>query len=184
MPDWPHSPVHRLGSAGAYIVTAATYQKQPFFRGAKRLAALCEALLNLAASYDWRLQAWAVFPNHYHFVATTEQKAVTLRQFISHLHTRTAKEINSQDAAPGRRIWFQYWDTHLTFARSYLARLNYVHSNAVRHGLVREPTRYPWCSAGWFERETAPSFFQTVMRIRSDRVKVEDDYSVDPADIE
>jgi len=27
----------------------------------------------------------------------------------------------------GRTVWFQFWDTKLTYERSYLARLNYVH---------------------------------------------------------
>jgi len=184
MPDWPHSPTHRLESTGAYMVTAATYQKHPLFRSAKRLAFLCEALLHLAPTYNWKLEAWAVFPNHYHFIATTENKATTLPTFLGHLHTVTAKEINLQDEMPGRRVWFQYWDSHITYVKSYLARLNYVHCNAVRHSLVREATLYPWCSAGWFEREAERPFYQTVMRIRSDRVKVIDEFVVDPADVE
>lgn len=183
MPDWPHSPTHRLDRAGAYMVTAATYQQRPLFRSAKRLTYLCEALLQLAPRHGWKLEARAVFPNHYHFVATSQQKALTLPKFIGHLHTITAKEINRQDVAPGRRVWFQYWDSHLTYLRSYLARLNYVHCNAARHGLVRVPTHYPLCSAGWFEREAKRPFYQTVMRIPSDRVKVMDDFTVDPADI-
>jgi len=183
MPDWPHGPTHRLDTVGAYMVTAATYYKRPLFNSAKRLAYLCETLLNLAALRGWKLEAWAVFPNHYHFVATSQQKAVPLPRFIGHLHTITAKEINSQDEAVGRKVWFQYWDSHLTYPQSYLARLNYVHCNAVRHGLVRQPAEYAWCSAGWFEREAERPFYQTVMRIRSDRVKVMDDFIVDPVDI-
>jgi putative transposase len=184
MPDWPHSPTHRLDSAGAYMVTAATYQKQPLFCSAKRLTYLCETLLHLAPLHGWKLEAWAVFPNHYHLVGISQRNAFTLPRFIGHLHTLTAKEINRLDETPGRRVWFQYWDSHLTYLRSYLARLNYVHCNAVRHGLVRLAARYPWSSAGWFEREAEKSFYQTVMRIRSDRIKVMDDFRVDPAGIQ
>ena len=49
-------------------MTASTYLKKPFFTGAKRLEYLCDQLLSLADKYQWQLQAWAVFPNHYHFV--------------------------------------------------------------------------------------------------------------------
>ncbi len=184
MPDWPHSPAHRLDATGAYLVTAATYQKQALFSSAKRLTYLCESLLRLAAQYEWKLQAWAVFPNHYHFVAVSPGKAVTLRRFIGHLHTVTAKEINRQDEVPGRRVWFQYWDSHLTYQRSYLTRLNYVHCNATRHGLVRQPEEYAWCSAAWFQREAEKPFHQTVTRIRSDRVRVVDDFTINPTDIQ
>jgi putative transposase len=184
MPDWPHSPTHRLDGAGAYMVTAATYRKQPLFCSTKRLTYLCETLLHLAPQHGWKLEAWAVFPNHYHFVGISQQKAVALPRFIGHLHTVTAKELNRLDETPRRRVWFQYWDSHLTYPRSYLARLNYVHCNAVRHGVVRLAPHYPWCSAGWFEREAERPFYQTVMRMRSDRINVMDDFVVDPADIE
>jgi putative transposase len=184
MPDWPHAPTHQLDSAGAYMVTAATYRKEPLFRSAKCLTLLCEQLLELAPKHGWKLEAWAVFPNHYHIVAMSEAKAETLSRLIGHLHTVTAKEINRQDETPGRKVWFQYWDSHLTYLRSYLARLNYVHCNAVRHGLVREPTQYLWCSAGWFEREAERPFYQTVMRMRSHRVNVRDDFEVNPVDIQ
>jgi len=184
MPDWPHSPTHRLEGAGAYMVTAGAYQKKPLFRSPQRLHFLCASLLELAPRYGWNLEAWAVFPNHYHFVATTREQPARLPQFLGHLHTLTAKEINRQDRTPGRKVWFQYWDSRLTYERSYLARLNYVHCNAVRHGLAREPREYPWCSAGWFEREARGAFYWTVMRLRSDRVKVPDSYTVDPADVQ
>ena len=183
MPDWPHSPAHRLTTAGAYLVTAGTYRKQPLFHSAKRLTYLCETLLQLAASRGWKLEAWAVFPNHYHFIATSPEKSETLREFVGHLHYSTAKKINLEDEAGDRKVWFQYWESKLTYQKSYLARLNYVHTNAVRHGLVRKAEQYEWCSAGWFQRKADKSFYETIMRIPSDRIKVMDDYVVEAAKI-
>lgn len=182
MLDRPHSPVHRLESAGAYMVTAATYKKLPIFRSRRRLTVLCETLLRLAMAHAWRLQAWAVFPNHYRFIAISSETGITLSTFVAHLHRVTALEVNREGGSPGRRVWFQYWDSRLTYAKSYLAKLNYVHNNAVHHGLVNRPEQYWWCSAGWFEREAERPFYETVMKIRSDRIKVLDDFDVDPAD--
>lgn len=184
MPDWPHSPTHRISTAGAYIVTAGTYRKHPFFGSAERLSYLCETLLQLAAVHGWKLEAWAVFPNHYHMVATSPERASRLRRFISHLHTVTAKGINGQDKAPGRKVWFQYWESRITYQRSYLARLNYVHLNAVKHGLVRQPERYEWCSAAWFQRRAKRPFYETVTRMRSEGVEIKDDFIVSPREVE
>jgi putative transposase len=165
------------------MVTAGTYLKEPLFRGADRLGYLCGMLLELAEKYSWQLQAWAVFPNHYHIVALSSPKGATLVQLTRHLHGITAIEANRWDRAAGRQVWFQYRDTELTFERSYLARLGYVHKNAVHHGLVREPSLYPWCSAGWFQRQAATSFYKTVMGMKTDQVQVADDYTVAPSDI-
>jgi putative transposase len=184
MPDWPHSPIHRLSGAGAYIVTAGTYQKKPVFRSRARLTFLCEMLLQTATAHEWALQAWAVFPNHYHFVAVSPGKAEGLPALIGHLHRLAAAKVNLEDGCPGRQIWFQYWESHLTFQRSYLARLNYVHTNAVRHGLVRVAAQYEWCSAGWFERTADRPFYQTVMKTKSEGARVLDDFEVDPAEVE
>ena len=184
MLNWPHAPTHRLDGAGAYMVSAAAYRQEPLFRSAVRLTLLCEQLLHLAIQHGWKLEAWAVFPNHYHFVGIAKEKSETLSRLTGHLHAVTATEINRQDKTPGRKVWFQYWDSRLTYSRSYLARLNYVHGNAAKHGLVKQAELYPWCSAGWFEREATRSFYQTVMRMRSDRINVRDDFSVELADIQ
>ena len=65
---WPHTPTHQLSQNGTYFVTVGAYMKQHFFSGAKRLSVLQRGLLKSAAKYSWRLEAWAVFSNHYHFV--------------------------------------------------------------------------------------------------------------------
>jgi len=38
---------------------------------------------------------------------------------------------------------YEFWDTRLTFEKSWLARLNYVHQNAVKHELVSIANEYP-----------------------------------------
>jgi putative transposase len=161
------------------MVTCGTYEKEHHFRGARRLRFLHDSLLNLAEDYSWNLQAWAVFSNHYHFVAMSPQNADSLVLFLKKLHSDTAMEANRWDGAQGRQVWFQYRDTHLTFPKSYYARLNYVHTNPVHHRLVPVPSLYPWCSAAWFQRQATPAFYKTVMAFKSDRVTVPDDFEVD-----
>jgi putative transposase len=157
--------------------------KKPIFRGSQGLECLCDTLLGLAEKYQWNLQAWAVFPNHYHFVALSPAAATSLTKLSQHFHSVTAIEANHRHGTPGRKVWFQYWETELTFAESYFARLSYVHRNAVHHGVAREPSLYPWCSAGWFQRRAATSLYRRIMGMRIDRVKVEDEFEVDMADV-
>jgi REP-associated tyrosine transposase len=179
---WPHAPTHHFPGPGTYMITAATYQKLPYFSSASRLSLLCNALLNIATSQNWQIEALAVFPNHYHVIAKPPAKAKVASQ-LGYLHSLTAKEVNRLDATRSRRVWFQFWDTELSFERSYFARLNYVHTNPVRHGVVRESTNYPWCSAGWFKLRAAPSFHKVVSSFRADRLKISDDYPIDPSTI-
>ena len=158
------------------MVTAGTYEKRRLFSSDERLRMIQEKLFEVAAEYHWQLQAWAVMANHYHFIAVPDHEAATLADVVRTLHSGTALAVNQLDQASGRQVWFQYWDTHLTFEKSYLARLNYVHNNPVHHGLVPVASAYPWCSAGWFEQKANPSFYKTVSSFRYDKLRIPDDF--------
>ena len=173
--QWPLSPPHWLGDAGNYIVTAATYYKEPFFKDAWRLTYLHRLLLKKAADYNWTLQAWAVFPNHYHFVGTPKDPA-NLPQMIRHIHSVSAREVNGIDGMPGRKVWFNYWETLIDNEKSWWARLKYVNENAVKHGIVKHAKSYPYCSAGWLEASASALFIRKLSTFGISRVSVDDDY--------
>ena len=173
--DWPHAPVHRFSEGGAYFVTGATLYKQHFFGSARALDALLATLFLVAEKYACSLQAWALFSNHYHLVVQSEI-GERIGQMLTRFHVSSAIDLNRRDQTKGRKVWFQFRDTQLTNERSWLARLRYTHENAVHHGLVTDATRYPWCSAAWFERIANPSFVATVRQVKIDRVRVYDDF--------
>lgn len=95
MSDWPHGPAHRLSSAGAYMVTAGTYQEVPVFSSRSRLDFLQTLFFQLAEEHHASLQAWAIFPNHYHFIANFV-RPVELRNLIIAYCTTLLKTIIRQ----------------------------------------------------------------------------------------
>jgi putative transposase len=176
---WPHAPVHALSERGTYFVTSATYQKNHHFRGTTRLRVLQRGLLTVAAQFGWQLEAWAVFSNHYHFIGHSPvdaEDAGNLSAMLGMLHAKTAGWVNRLDEQPGRRVWYNFRDTRLTRQKSYLARLSYVHQNAVKHGLVPVACQYPWCSAAWFERTASPAMVKAIYRFKTDRLSLEDEF--------
>jgi putative transposase len=174
--DWPHASVHRLDSDGIYMVTGATLRQAHLFTTNDKLSLLEDNLLTLAKRYQWQLEAWAVFVNHYHFVARSHPDARPLDQFLNQLHSDSARKLNQIDQSAGREVWVNYWDTKLTYERSFLARLNYVHQNAVKHGLVLVANQYQWCSAAWFERTAPLSAVKTIYNFKTDKLNIHDDY--------
>jgi REP-associated tyrosine transposase len=143
--SWPHAPLHQLSANGTYIVTAGTYRKAHHFSQPNRLNVLQRGLLSVAEEFGWSVEAWAIFSNHYHFVAhSPEAGADNLARMLGFLHEKTAKWINDRDDTAGREVWHNFWETKLTPRNSYLARLHYVHQNPVRHGLVYLANQYPW----------------------------------------
>lgn len=171
---WPHAPTHRLTEKGTYFVTAATLHHQHHFRTSERLEVLQRGLLSVCHDQGWRLEAWSVFSNHYHFVAESPGTAESLPSMLGLLHSRTATWINRLDNTAGRQVWFNYWETQLTLPRAYFARLAYTHQNAVRHGLVSQARDYPYCSAAWFEQSSTTAQVKSIYAFKSDQIA--DDY--------
>lgn len=174
--DWPHAPVHRLSSHGIYFVTAGTLHRRPLFDSPAKRDLLEGLLLSVSKARGWQLEAWAVFANHYHFVARGCPESGPMNEFVRELHSASAIALNKLDGVAARAVWHNFWDTRLTHQHSYLARLNYTHQNAVKHGLMAVANQYPWCSAAWFERTASPAQVKTIYGVKTDRVKVEDDY--------
>ena len=143
----------------------------------RRRSAICSNdTCHLAKECGWQLEACAVFANHYHIVARGNPDSRNLGEFLHDLHGVSSRELNKRDGVQGRQVWFNFRDTRLTIQHSYLARLNYVHQNAVKHKLVAVANQYPWCSAAWFERVASPAQVKTIYGFKTDRVKVEDDF--------
>ena len=174
--SWPHAPPHHFVPHGIYMITAATLHRAPLFNSSARLDLFRDTAFELTKDYALILQAWAFFANHYHVVIGFEKTTARHQDFLRRLHRELAIRLNHMDNTPGRRVMYELWDTRLTFEKSWLARLNYVHQNAVKHGLVTVADQYPWCSAPWFETNARPSFVKSVYSFKTDRIKVPDDF--------
>jgi putative transposase len=174
--SWPHAPPHYFTPGGTYLITAATLHRKPLFHPGAKLDLLRDTTFQLARNYALVLQAWAFFPNHYHLVVSLEKTTTAHGDFVRHLHRALAIRLNRVDATPRRLVMYEFWETRLTFEKSWLARLNYVHQNAVKHGVVPVANQYPWCSAPWFESNARPGFVKSVYSFKTDRLNVPDDF--------
>ena len=173
--EWPHAPPHRLKLGGVYFLTARAADRRHLLASPEMRDWFQESLTALAADFGWRLEAWAILSNHYHFVGHSPpehpEAAETLRKLVQKLHSLTTKELNKSDGIPGRtRLWQNYRETLLTLQRGYLARLNYVHQNAVHHKLVHRASDWKWCSARAFREAVSPAWCRTVASFRFDGI--------------
>ena len=174
--EWAHAPSHYFEPGAAYMVTAGTYKKLHHFDTPGKRDFLLTSLFDHAESFGWALEAWAVLANHYHFVAGAPEDATSLSRMLKSLHSKTAIWVNRQDGTPGRKVWFQYRDTCLTFEKGYVARLHYVHTNSVKHGMASNAENYRWCSMNWFSRHATTGFRRTVLSVKCDDINVEDEF--------
>jgi putative transposase len=172
--SWPHAPSKQVNHPGAYIITAGTHYKQHFFDSDDKLRLLQEITFGAALETGWELQAWAFFSNHYHLVGLSHAEN-GVHELTKRIHTRSATKLNQLDQTPKRRVWYRCWDTHLTYEKSYLARLAYVHTNPAKH-LEIHPLDYEFCSLGWFEKQADKPFVESVLSFKTDSIIIQDDF--------
>lgn len=171
-----HNPPHYFVPNAMYIVTGAILHNQPLLSETKRKEFFIQTLWERTKLLSWKLQAWAILNNHYHFIRQAPEDPMTLVKLIRQIHSITAIAFNRWDNRPGRQVWFNYWDSCLTNEKSYLARLHYVHMNPVKHGLVDDALNYPFCSYKWFIEQGDETLRQQVFAQPIDRVKILDDF--------
>lgn len=171
-----HNPPHYFLPNAMYMVTGTILHKQHLLSENKYKDFVLKTLLEKAALLGWQMQAWSILNNHYHFVSQASEDVSTLPKLIRQFHSITAIQINKWDGTPGRQVWHNYWDTCLTYEKSYLARLHYVHMNPVKHRLVDDAIEYPYCSYRWFVESGDKELKMQVFEQPIDKVNIFDDF--------
>ena len=173
---WHHAPIHRTQSTGAYMITGSTLHKEHLFSSSESLDLLESVLQEVVENYRLGIRAWALFPNHYHLILLTYEESRPLKSFINHFHSLSSRKLNALTNTRGKQVWYQYWDTQLTYRNSYYARLNYVMQNPVKHELVKNAENYRWCSARWFKENSTEGHYRTITSFKTDNISVVDNF--------
>lgn len=142
-----HSPPHfHTEGVSRYLFTAACYEHKPHIgRDRCRMNEFEWRLLEVAAAACDSVVAWVILPNHYHFLAITED-AKTVLKALGRLHGRTSFDWNGEEATRGRQVWFNAAETAMKSDRHYWATINYIHHNPVKHRYSDQWQDWPWCS--------------------------------------
>ena len=172
-----HCPAHLFRPDALYSVSAGTFHKACILNTPEKKKLLIRNLFEQIDHFHWQIEAWAVLNNHYHFVAQAMEDSHALSKLLQAVHSITAREFNALDQTPGRKVWYQYWDTCITNEKSYYARLRYVHENPVKHGVVTNAADYPWCSMRWLIEGISENTAQ-VLQAKTDRVTLYDDFDI------
>jgi len=137
-----HNPPHFFVKDALYMLTASTYEQVPYLNTDQRKLDWISAFLKASEIYKWAVVAWVVLDNHYHAILRSPGNILNMDRFIGSYHKFTARKWNQEDNLLGRKVWWNYWDTCIRSERDYLARLNYIFLNPVKHGLVDKTEDY------------------------------------------
>ena len=173
---YKHSPPHFFKSNQIYMITAATYNKLPLFKSEINKSFLLNIIINKFSLNKWKIDAYVILDNHYHLLVQSPEDSISLSKIINDIHKFSALEINRQEQTLGRKVWWNYWDSIITYEKSYYSRINYIHFNPVKHGYTNDPLTYAFSSYGEFYKSDQDRTVALINAYPFDKVKVNDDF--------
>jgi putative transposase len=99
-------------------------------------------------NHGWSLEDWVILDNHYHIMVNAPEVSANPAKLVAEYHRFTALFIRKINPEFGtlRKFFNNYWDTCITFEKSFYSRLNYIYNNPVKHGYVNNAQDYQWGS--------------------------------------
>jgi REP element-mobilizing transposase RayT len=147
----------------ALYITIVTKDRLPVFRTTELKHILCRAIDEARNSAHFLLFAYVIMIDHLHLLtsrpSTTSNllrvlKGISARRVISYLkendHAKSLAKLAHQDR--GRNYKYSLWQTEKNvlpvFSEGmFMEKVNYIHQNPVRGGLVQSMLDYRWSSA-------------------------------------
>ena len=151
----------RINQVGhARYITCSCYQKLALLDHPKIRDAFVEQLKRTQDVFDFDLYAWVVMPNPFHLLLRPEDGKVTalLRRLKAPLAKRIITRWRELYAAILNRIadeksQTKFWQTgggydrNITSNHELLEKIDYIHANPIRRGLVARSIDWSWSSA-------------------------------------
>ena len=97
--------------------------------------------------YDARLPGYVLMPSHIHLLMVIKGEDLSnfMRDFKKYVAQKVVKDLNIKKSGG---IWMPRFDRVAVYTESvFRTKLNYIHNNPVKSGLVEEPEDWQWSSA-------------------------------------
>ena len=142
---YPHNPPHLFIDGAFYFITGGIIEKHHLIKDQAGKYFLQEAMQKWFPQFRWQLDAWIILSNHYHLMVKANLSK-DMPTIVNRIHGASATFLNRKDGTPGRKVWWNYWDTCIRGDIDFEFRMSYIYWNAVKHGVVEHPKDYKWSS--------------------------------------
>jgi putative transposase len=127
-----------------HFVTFSCYGRQPFLRTPEAKDAVERVLEKTRKRQGLCIGGYVLMPEHVHLL-TNEPTEGTLASFIQIVKQLSSRELKAADQ---KQFWqHRYYDFNVSpHGDKYMEKLQYIHRNPVKRGLVDRPEEYRWSS--------------------------------------
>ncbi len=143
---------------GTYFFTVVTWLRRPIFLQASARAILRQAFQETNARYPFAIDALCLLPDHLHCIWTLPEDDgdySTRWRFLKTMFTdryqaenpdfpkKSVSRIKRREAAIWQR---RFWEHLIRDTKDFVAHVDYIHNNPVKHGLVENAEDWSWSS--------------------------------------
>jgi putative transposase len=128
-----------------HFVTFSCYHRLGYLKTPGSRDLFSEALARMSHCYQFDVKGYVVMPEHVHLLLSEPGKGL-LSVGIKALKISVSKQ------AKERPFWqARYYDFNVFTQEKRLEKLNYMHWNPVKRGLVEKPEDWLWSSVHYYE---------------------------------
>ncbi|HSS20722.1 MAG TPA: transposase [Pyrinomonadaceae bacterium] len=147
----------------ALYITAVARNRLPVFQKEAIATVMCKALDEARKSGGFLIFAYVIMPDHIHLLTNQAGKSADVLRYLKGITARRAidylKDNNFESSLAKLRhqewkrehkysLWQQEKNVFSVFSESmFMQKVNYIHMNPVRAGLVERAIDYRWSSA-------------------------------------
>ena len=158
------------GRGDLHFLTFSCYRRLPLLGTVRARNVFVDALAKIWERYKFLLVGYVVMPEHVHLLIS-EPVNNTPSMVLKVLKQRVSRDLRrKRRRAPARqlclsfmkgdeglpRFWQpRFYDFNVYSAKKKREKLEYMHANPVRRGLVRNPDAWIWSSFSFYEKEKA-----------------------------
>jgi putative transposase len=136
-----------------FFVTVRLRRQLALFRGPEY-----QLMLDVFRQSRWRLPfmlcGYVLMPDHWHALIWTGYP-LTISRVIHDVKKVSAHRLHRERATKGPVWQRQFWDRFVRNSAEFNERLEYMHLNPVRRGLVAKPEEWRWSSYNNFALDKA-----------------------------
>jgi len=138
----------QLDFAGSvHFVTTTTRVRGLWFVEPELCLRILEILEWYRAKFDLQCLGYVLMPDHLHVLLHQWESGPLVSLFVAGFKRETSKQ-SRPPAYPAETLWRdRYDDVPVPGHDAVMNKLNYIHGNPVRRGLVADTQDYPWSSA-------------------------------------
>jgi putative transposase len=153
----PKGLIRIYGQGEWHFITCSCYRRQPFMNSASRRDLFLRVLEQTRKKYQFIVAGYVVMPEHFHLLIgepKLKNPSVVmqvLKQRVSLKCRKKKRQAKQQLNLLATELPPAFWqprsyDFNVSTGRKFVQKLNYIHYNPVKRGLVNSPELWRWSS--------------------------------------